>query len=77
LQCHKAASAASEITPATTAATIAIKKIDNVDDQRTACPVGVILCVTCHMPKFRNQMMHATFTDHWIRIAAPGAPLPD
>jgi hypothetical protein len=33
--------------------------------------------VTCHMPKFRNSAMHTTFTDHWIRIAPPGAPLPD
>jgi hypothetical protein len=47
------------------------------DHPGTACPVGVQLCVTCHMPKFRNSAMHTTFTDHWIRIAPPGAPLPD
>jgi len=47
------------------------------DHQLTACPIGVKLCVTCHMPKFRNSAMHTSFTDHWIRIAAPGAPLPD
>ena len=47
------------------------------DDHRTACPVGVKLCVTCHMPKFRNPGFHFAFTDHWIRIAAPGATLPD
>ncbi len=46
-------------------------------EQRSACPVGVKLCVTCHMPRFKNAAMHATFTDHWIRIAAPGAVLPD
>ncbi len=78
LQCHRAAGAAIGTTPATTAATTAIiKKTDSVDDHRTACPVGVKLCVTCHMPKFKNQLIHATFTDHWIRIAAPGAPLPN
>lgn len=47
------------------------------DDHRTACPTGVKLCVTCHMPKFTNAGFHFTFTDHWIRIAPPGAPLPD
>jgi hypothetical protein len=47
------------------------------DHSGTACPVGIRLCVTCHMPKFRNPLLHATFTDHWIRIAPPGAPLPD
>ena len=47
------------------------------DDHRAACPIGVKLCVTCHMPKFRNPDFHFAFTDHWIRIAEPGAPLPD
>jgi hypothetical protein len=47
------------------------------DHQGTACPVGVKLCVTCHMPRFKNPALHTAFTDHWIRIAAPGAPLPD
>ena len=51
-------------------------KKDN-DTEATACPIGVNLCVTCHMPKFRNVALHTSFTDHWIRIAAPGAPLPD
>jgi Cytochrome c554 and c-prime len=43
----------------------------------TACQVGVRLCVTCHMQKFRDSTLHTSFTDHWIRIATPGAPLPD
>jgi hypothetical protein len=47
------------------------------ENHRTACPIGVKLCVTCHMPKFKSEGFHFTFTDHWIRIAAPGAPLPD
>jgi hypothetical protein len=45
--------------------------------QATACPVGVKLCVTCHMPRFKNSILHTSLTDHWIRIAAPGAPLPN
>jgi Cytochrome c554 and c-prime len=60
-----------------TITTAATKKSDTVNDHRTACPIGVQLCVTCHMPKFKNETIHATFTDHWIRIAAPGAPLPN
>jgi hypothetical protein len=89
LQCHRAAGDGGATTAATsdgksagkseTAAetTAAIKKSDREGDHGTACPIGVQLCVTCHMPKFKNQVIHATFTDHWIRIAAPGAPLPN
>jgi len=51
------------------------KKSDG--DRRTTCPIGVKLCVTCHMPKFTNPGFHFAFTDHWIRIASPGGPLPD
>jgi Cytochrome c554 and c-prime len=47
------------------------------DDHRTACTIGVKLCVTCHMPKYKSQGFHFTFTDHWIRSAEPGTPLPD
>jgi hypothetical protein len=47
------------------------------DDRRTACAIGVKLCVTCHMPKFKSTGFHFTFTDHWIRSAPEGAPLPD
>lgn len=72
LQCHRAAS---------------VSKSDGdhdghveehaAEDQRAACTVGVKLCVTCHMPKFTNPVLHGTFTDHWIRIAPNGAPLPN
>jgi hypothetical protein len=55
--------------------TAGAKKDDT--NSATACPVGVKLCVTCHMPKFRNPALHTSFTDHWIRIAPPGAPLPN
>jgi hypothetical protein len=47
------------------------------DDRRTACTIGVKLCVTCHMPKFEKSALHTSLTDHWIRIAEPGAALPD
>ncbi len=45
---------------------------------RTAsgCPVSAKDCVTCHMPKVELPEMHARFTDHWIRIAKPGEPVP-
>jgi hypothetical protein len=72
LQCHLAAGT----NAATSNAKNSNEKTGN-DDHRTACPVGVKLCVTCHMPKFRNPAFHFAFTDHWIRVAAPGAPLPD
>jgi hypothetical protein len=75
LQCHRAAGDAGTVGAMKTAVTT--KKGDGEEDHRTACTIGVKLCVTCHMPKFKNQTIHATFTDHWIRIAAPGAPLPD
>ena len=33
-----------------------------------ACPVSTKQCVTCHMPKVELSGMHASFTDHWIRV---------
>jgi cytochrome c554/c'-like protein len=41
-----------------------------------ACPVSTKRCATCHMPKVELRGMHAEFTDHWIRIAKPGEPVP-
>lgn len=42
-----------------------------------ACPVSARRCTTCHMPKVALPGMHAEFTDHWIRIARPGDPVPN
>jgi formate-dependent nitrite reductase cytochrome c552 subunit len=42
----------------------------------SACPVSTKKCVTCHMPKVELPGMHASFTDHWIRIAKPNEPAP-
>ena len=42
-----------------------------------ACPVAKQACVTCHMPKVGIPGAHAAFTDHWIRIAKPGAQYPE
>jgi hypothetical protein len=42
----------------------------------SACPVSTKQCVTCHMPKVELPGMHFSFTDHWIRIARPGEPVP-
>jgi hypothetical protein len=41
-----------------------------------ACRVSKQSCVTCHMPKVELPEMHFKFTDHWIRIARPGDPVP-
>lgn len=40
------------------------------------CPVSTKECVTCHMPKVELRSMHFSFTDHWIRVARPGAAVP-
>lgn len=40
------------------------------------CPVATKACVTCHMPKVELPSMHFKFTDHWVRVARPGAPVP-
>lgn len=42
-----------------------------------ACPVSQKDCVTCHMPKYELPGAHFEFTDHYIRIAKPGAPYPE
>ncbi|CAN5663163.1 multiheme c-type cytochrome [soil metagenome] len=48
-------------------------------DERNAkpCPVGTMLCVTCHMPKVELPGSHFKFTDHRIRIAKPNDPYPN
>jgi tetratricopeptide (TPR) repeat protein len=34
-----------------------------------ACPVSATSgCIGCHMPPFRSAALHATFTDHFIRV---------
>lgn len=43
----------------------------------SACPVSTKNCVSCHMPKVEPPNLHSSFTDHWIRIAKPGAAYPD
>jgi Cytochrome c3 len=42
-----------------------------------ACKVATKDCVTCHMPKFEIPNVHATFTDHFIRVVRPSAKFPD
>ena len=41
-----------------------------------ACPTSTKDCTSCHMPKLNVASMHGEFTDHWIRIVQPQAPLP-
>ena len=40
------------------------------------CPVAKHDCTTCHMPKVNFPSMHGEFTDHYIRVAKAGEPLP-
>ncbi len=37
------------------------------------CTVGTKECASCHMPKYEIPAVHATFTDHYIRIVRPGS----
>jgi hypothetical protein len=41
-----------------------------------ACPVATKQCASCHMPKVELPEMHYKFTDHWIRVVRPNAPVP-
>ncbi len=41
------------------------------------CPVSAKDCATCHMPKVELPGSHFKFTDHRIRIARPGEPVPN
>ena len=37
-----------------------------------SCKVGTSNCSSCHMPKYEVPDMHFKFTDHLIRVVAPG-----
>lgn len=43
----------------------------------SACPVSTTNCVTCHMPKIELPETNFKFTDHWIRVVKPDAPIPN
>ena len=42
-----------------------------------ACTVAAKDCASCHMPKYEIPRVHATFTDHFIRVVRPGAEYPE
>ena len=42
-----------------------------------ACPKAVSNCTNCHMQKVYIPEMHASFTDHRIRIVKPGEAFPE
>ncbi len=44
--------------------------------QGKVCPKATSNCVSCHMPKVPVETMHGEFTDHYIRVAHAGEPLP-
>jgi hypothetical protein len=47
------------------------------DHPGPGCKVGTKDCTSCHMPKYEDQVMHYTFTDHDIRIARAGDLYPN
>jgi hypothetical protein len=53
------------------------KRESQLSPAQAACPIGEKNCVTCHMPKIELSDMHATFTDHRIRIVRKGEDFPD
>jgi hypothetical protein len=53
------------------------KEVKTESRNAAACPVSKQQCVTCHMPKVEVPDLHFKFTDHWIRIARPGDPVPN
>jgi hypothetical protein len=40
------------------------------------CPKATHECVSCHMPKVNLPSVHGAFTDHFIRVARVGEPMP-
>ncbi len=49
----------------------------SADHPGRACPVSKDRCTSCHMPKVDVPEVHRALTDHDIRIAHAGEPLPD
>lgn len=43
----------------------------------TTCSVAQENCASCHMPQVEIPTMHATFTDHRIRVVVAGEPYPN
>lgn len=41
------------------------------------CPIGKVNCASCHMLQYEFPGAQAKFTDHYIRIGKPGAPVPE
>jgi hypothetical protein len=48
-----------------------------VHDSAKACPQSDHNCASCHMPKQEFRDTHHSFTDHDIRIARAGEPVPN
>ena len=62
LKCHSAAAAPP-------AAKVDLTAGARAPERGAPCPVNPRSgCVGCHMPPFRSEPLHATFTDHYIRV---------
>jgi hypothetical protein len=47
------------------------------DSSPAACPKATANCTSCHMPKSEVRVMHAKFTDHFIRVVRAGESYPN
>lgn len=62
LTCHSAGN----VTPAANSGSAAASPVSR---RPAVCPINPTReCVACHMPPFFSEPIHATFTDHYIRI---------
>ena len=62
LSCHSKASSSGPPSKTREARPSAIR-------QGSTCPINASSkCLDCHMPPFRSEPLHATFTDHYIRV---------
>jgi hypothetical protein len=75
LSCHVATLAANSASDHAAGAPKNVKS--RRDRYGAACPVSTNNCVSCHMPQVELPTMHATFTDHRIRIVREGQPYPN
>ena len=40
-------------------------------NQASSCTVAAVNCASCHMPRYKISLAHATFIDHYIHIVRP------
>ena len=64
LRCHSAQRAETAATPTPTSSAKSEREA-----RGATCPVKPADgCIACHMPTIRNEPLHASFADHYIRV---------